>query len=453
MLSNSLFIRPKLPGQTDDTTLRPHEEANREALKQLVRLRWIAFAGQLVTVLGVHYGQGLRLPLGTMLCLLAVLALFNAASHQRARMKRKVSPLELLGGLMVDLLMLTALLGLSGGVNNPFVFLYLPQVAVAALMLERKLVWAITIAAALAIVVLATWHVPLQWRDAPEPELSQQYVIGLLVCFLICAALVVVVIFRFVHLLSRRDERLAAMRQRAVEEDQIVRIGLLASGAAHELSTPLATVSVILGDWAHMKVFATDTELREELKQMQAQVQRCKGIISGILLATGNARADITGTTTLQGFLLELAEQWSRDRGIAPLAPAFKSLPEQAIVADTGLRQAITNVLDNALEAAKGKAPRFLASADEERLRLVVHDQGPGFSLASLEHFGRPYHSSKNQPGSGLGIFLTINVVRKLGGQVQARNHEEGGGEVMIELPLSALMVHVSPGHANPAAS
>ncbi len=85
---------------------------------------------------------------------------------------------------------------------------------------------------------------------------------------------------------------LAALRQRAAEEEHIVRMGLLASGAAHELGTPLATLSVILGDWLRMPAFADDAELRAEIGEMQAQLQRCKSIVSGILLSAGEARGE-----------------------------------------------------------------------------------------------------------------------------------------------------------------
>lgn len=439
MLHPPLFMRPPAGGRLDDPTLRPHEEAGRGALQQLVQLRWVAFAGQLATVLAVHFGLGVQLPLPAMLALLAGLLLFNVASHLRSRRARHVSPWELLAGLLVDLLMLTALLALSGGINNPFVFLYLPQVAVAALLLERMLVWALVMAAGAAIVALSAWYVPLKWRDVPYATLSQDYVVGLLVCFLIGAALVVVVIQRFGRMLSRRDQRLAALRQRAAEEDHIVRMGLLASGAAHELSTPLATLSVILGDWAHMAPIAAEPELRQDLEEMQAQVRRCKGIITGILMSAGDARADITGTTTLTDFLTDVANDWSRRRGVAPLAPQLVHLPTWSMAADTGLRQAITNVLDNALEAAPGRLPRLRAQAGDDWLQLAVEDEGPGFAPEILENFGRPYHSNKGKPGGGLGMFLTVNVVRKLGGQVRASNRPAGGAEVLIELPLSAL--------------
>ena len=89
--------------------------------------------------------------------------------------------------------------------------------------------------------------------------------------------------------------------------------------------------------------------------------------------------------------------------------------------------------------------PRLLADCDGDRLTLRVLDRGPGFSDEMLASFGRPYHSSKGRPGGGLGLFLSVNVARKLGGNVSARNRETGGAEVTIALPLAALALTAGP--------
>ena len=423
----------------DSAALAPEEQAGRSNLMQLVQLRWLAVAGQLLTVLAVHFGLGIRLPLPSMLALLAALSLFNLASWLRASVARHVGQHELLAGLLVDLAGLTALLGLSGGINNPFLFIYLPQVAVSAMLLRQGHVWALVAADCLAIMLLAQWHRTLAWPDAPEQRLSLHYAGGLLLCFAVCATLVVLAIGRFGRNLRRRDARLAALRQRAAEEDHIVRMGLLASGAAHELGTPLATLSVILGDWARMAPFAGEPELRDDIVQMQAQVQRCKTIISGILMSAGDTRGDAPAPTTLYDFLADVADDWCLRQGQAGFSPNLDGLPEVPIIADTGLRQMITNVLDNALEAAPGQAPDLDAQCVDGQLQLRVRDRGPGFSDATLANLGRPYNSSKTRPGSGLGLFLSVNVARKLGGNLVAGQRGGGGAEVTITLPLAAL--------------
>ncbi|MEK8050347.1 ATP-binding protein [Ideonella sp. DXS22W] len=436
----------------DDPALPPEARAGRSNLMQLVQLRWLAVGGQLGTVLAVHFVLGIRLPILALLSLLAALSLFNLASWLRASTARHVGQPELFLGLLMDMVVLTGLLALTGGVNNPFVFVYLPQLAVGALLLRSAYAWTLVLGACTAIMLLAQWHLPLAWPDAPQPQrLSLHYLGGLLMCFALCASLLVVAIGRFGRNLRLRDARLAALRQRAAEEDHIVRMGLLASGAAHELGTPLATLSIILGDWAHMTPFAAEPELRDDIEQMQAQVQRCKAIISGILMSAGDTRGDAPTATTLHDFLDELSDDWRARRNQGGFRAELGPLPATPIVADTGLRQMVTNVLDNALEAmqAAGTAPpatpRLLADCDGDRLTLRVLDRGPGFSDEMLASFGRPYHSSKGRPGGGLGLFLSVNVARKLGGNVNARNRETGGAEVTIALPLAALALTADP--------
>ncbi|WP_157270637.1 ATP-binding protein [Azohydromonas aeria] len=417
---------------------RAEHLAGRKNLVQLVQLRWLAVGGQLLTIVAVHYLLGIELPLGEMLLLLAALSLFNAVCALRARAARQVLDRELFAGLLVDAAVLSGQLYYSGGVSNPFVFLFLLQVVVAVVLLGPRLGWAMALLTGGCFVALTQWHRPLELPGL-EPALPPHYVGGLLLCFMLVAALLVLFIGRIGRNLRQRDERLANLRQRAAEEEHIVRIGLLASGAAHELGTPLATLSVILGDWSRMAVFAAEPELREEIDEMQVQLQRCKRIVSGILLAAGEARGEAPVETTLHEFLDDLAAHWLRTRPAPGLRLQRENLPDVDIVSDTALRQMIDNVLDNALEAAPDAEPTLWAECEDDELVLRVQDSGPGFVPEMLARLGKPYQSSKGRPGGGLGLFLAVNVARILGGRLQARNREGGGAEVTIRLPLAAL--------------
>src|SRR5690606_32156678 len=132
------------------------------------------------------------------------------------------------------------------------------------------------------------------------------YVQGMLICFLLNAGLLVTFITRISANLRAGDLELANLRQVAAEKEHIVRMGLLASGAAHELGTPLATLSVILGDWKRMKQVAADPVMLEEIEEMQAQLKRCKTIVSGILLSAGEVRGEASSKTTIRTFLDQL---------------------------------------------------------------------------------------------------------------------------------------------------
>lgn len=418
----------------------PAQVAGRKNLLQLVQLRWLAVAGQLATILLVQYALGVDLPLVKMLSLLAVLVLFNGASRLRTRLALPVRQGELFGGLMVDVAVLTGQLFYAGGITNPFIYLYLLLVAVGSVLLRPRYIWALVFVTSLCFVALTQWHRPLPMADLASPALTPEYVGGLLLCYVLNASLLVIFITRIGRNLRQRDARLADLRQRAAEEEHIVRMGLLASGAAHELGTPLATLSVILGDWARMAPFAAEPELRDEIEEMQRQLQRCKRIVSGILMSAGEARGEAPLQTTLHRFLDDLVAHWRSTRPVSTLHYQRDGVPDLPIFSDSALQQMLGNIIDNALEAAPQAPLRFIAECADDTLTLRVLDEGPGFAPEILARFGKPYQSSKGRPGGGLGLFLSVNVARTLGGRVEARNRPFGGAEVTVSLPLAALM-------------
>jgi len=237
------------------------------------------------------------------------------------------------------------------------------------------------------------------------------------------------------------------MRERASEEEHIVRMGLLASGAAHELGTPLATLSVILGDWKRMPEFAKNKELLEEIGEMQVQLQRCKSIVSGILLSAGEARGESSVKTTINTFLDDLADEWRTTRPIVNFDYDNRIEEDIPVVFDSALKQMICNVLDNAVEASPQWVKLQVAQKDDS-LILTVIDSGHGFAQHILDQIGKPYQSTKGKPGGGLGLFFVVSVARKLGGAMSAKNRREGGAEVTMTLPLATIKFEVEEEHA-----
>jgi len=333
---------------------------------------------------------------------------------------------------------LTAQLYLSGGTTNPFAFLYLLQVILGAVLLRAWSVWTIVGITSGCLAGLTVFYRPLAWPPADYGRLSGPYIQGLLLCFVLNAALLVIFITRINRNLRARDTRLAYLRERAAEEEHIIRMGLLASGAAHELGTPLSTLSVILGDWRRMAPFNSSPELLQEIDEMQAQVTRCKSIVSGILLSAGEARGEEPAETTVRTFLDDLVEEWRTTRGVTQFTYHNRFGADLTIVSDSALKQMICNVLDNALEASP-QWVGFDVTHDGDLLTMVVTDTGPGFPPEMLAQLGKPYQSTKGRPGAGLGLFLVANVARTLGGSVVARNRPEGGAMVTLSLPLAAI--------------
>jgi len=418
----------------------PNDTTNLKNMSLLIQLRWIAAIGQIVTIAVAHFVLGIDLPLARMAVVLGALSTFNLASLVWLRNRTDVSNRALLIALTLDVAALTTQLYLSGGATNPFTALYLLQITLAAVLLDAVSIWAIVALACGSFIALTRFNLPLDLTHHQTGDLFALHIAGMLVCFALDAALLVVFVTRINRNLRNRDARLAALKQRAAEEDHIVRMGLLASGAAHELGTPLAQVSVILSDWRRIPEIRANPELTEDIEAMQSAVQRCKSIVTGILMSAGEARGEAPAVTTVDDFLSDIVDSWRAGRSTATLhyVNAFGSnLP---IVSDSTLKQIVFNLLDNAFEAS----PQWIQLTAEhvaDTLVLRVMDAGPGFPPDMLAELGKPYRSTKGRLGGGLGLFLVVNVVRKLGGSVSAHNRPDGGAVVELILPLEMLKI------------
>lgn len=414
------------------------DATNRKNLFLLIQLRWLAVAGQVFTILVTQYWYGIALPLAQMGGVVFFLILLNGFSLLVLRARAPVTNTQLFIALVFDMAALTIQLYLSGGASNPFVSLYLLQITLGAALLTSWSTWVLVLAASAGFILLIFRFQPIELPHQAGDDLMALHIRGMFICFVLAAGLIVLFMTRINRNLRERDAYLADLRQRSAEEDHIVRMGLLASGAAHELGTPLSTIAVILSDWRHMGVLKRNRELAEDVSEMQAQIGRCKNIVSGILMSSGQARGEGTIRTTIRGFLDDLVEEWSASR--QPLAMPYDNnfSPDEQMISDTALKQVIFNVLDNAQEAS----PHWLSVSAErrdEKLVFSVRDRGPGFDPDILAALGQPYMSSKGRPGGGLGLFLVVNVVRKLGGDISARNTNPGAC-VTLSLPLATLM-------------
>ncbi|MEJ7934677.1 ATP-binding protein [Sphingobium sp. AN558] len=416
----------------------PADAAGRKNMALLVQLRWIAIAGQVVTIFFVHFAMGIRLPLLAMLVVPCIAIAVNLASFTILRRRTDIAHAEIFLALLFDVLALTAQLYMSGGATNPFVSLYLLQVALGAVLLDRWSVWGIVGVSAFCAGLLARFYRPLGLSEALKGRLFELHIAGAWICFTMIAVLLVLFMTRVTRNLQARDAYLASLRQQAAEEEHIVRMGLLASGAAHELGTPLSSLAVVLGDWRRMPEVMAHPALVEEIGEMEAEVRRCKAIVTGILLSSGEARGEAPQVTDVGDFISGIVRDWRSANPATPLHCDFGPHEYPRLVADPVIRQAIGNLLDNAREAGATRID-LLIGRDSASLNVAVRDNGQGFSDDMLADFGKPYRSTKERQGGGLGLFLVVNVVRKLGGSVSASNGADGGAMILLRLPLAIL--------------
>lgn len=414
-------------------------EASREAnMRLLIALRWLAVVGQFAAIMIVHWWMGVSLPVARMLSIVLGLAALNVIGSFRLRTGLGITNSEIFLALLIDVAALTGLLYLSGGVTNPFIWLFLLQVVLSAILLDLWSTWLIVLVTSASFVLLFLKHRPLALPPEFAIGLFDLYIFGALTSFVLIAVLLTLFVTRINANLRASDLRLAQMRQRAVEEDHIVRIGMLATGAAHEFGTPLASLSVIANDWSHRPELQALPEVAEEVEDVRIAVERCKAIVSGILLSAGEVRGEKPTVTTLVRFLKDVAGEWRERAGADALRFGNRIDGDVRIVSDTAIKQVIWNLLDNAAEAS-GATVTMIAQRIEGELVLTVRDSGPGFPEEILRDFGKPYRSTKQRQGGGLGLFLVVNVIRKMGGRVEARNETFGGASVIVSLPLAAI--------------
>ena len=393
--------------------------------------------GQIVTIAFVRIKLGIELPIERLAVVIVFLICLNLFSLLRLYWQESVSNAELFFALLFDVAALTVQLYLTGGAVNPFVSLYLLQVILGAVLLDAWSTWALVLITSACFIALREVYNDIFVQLDPV-KFARLRINATFISFGLSATLLVIFVTRINQNLRARDARLASLRQQSIEEDHIVRLGLLASGAAHELGTPLATLSVILNDWQHMPEINASPEFSQELREMQSQLDRCKTIVSGILMSSGQTRGEGTIHTTVREFMDELVVEWHATRSPKYFHYSNNFEPDMEIVSDTALKQVIFNLLNNAFEASPGLVG-VRVSRKDDALVVTVDDRGPGFTREMLAEFGKPYRSSKGRPGSGLGLFLVVNVARKLGGVVTAENAEIGGAEVTLTLPVASL--------------
>lgn len=399
--------------------------------------------GQVATICFAHFVLGVPLPYQTMLAVAAFLVVLNVIGLVRYHTLSTASASALLLELLLDVAALTIQLYLSGGASNPFISLFLLQVMLAAVLLEPWAAWTLVALTTACFVGLTEINRPLHLPHRGDGEFLDLHLQGMFIAYVLAAGLIVFFVTLITRNLRERDAHLADLRQRSVEEEMVVRIGLLASGAAHELGTPLGTLSVIVNDWQKMPALQRDRELLQDLEMMAEQLLRCKAIVSRILTSSGEMRGEGAAPTTMVRFVDDLVAVWRSSRRPAHFDYDNQFAPDQAIVSDLVLGQGIVNVIDNAFEASPDWV-RISLDRDLDTMVLAVEDRGKGFAKAVLAQFGRPYQSTKSRPGSGLGLFLLVNVIRKLGGDVTAENLPGGGARVEVRLPLASLAIEAS---------
>ncbi|MBS1190215.1 MAG: ATP-binding region, ATPase-like:Histidine kinase N-terminal [Rhodocyclaceae bacterium] len=412
-----------ISGNADGT----HHLAN---LQRLASVRWMVLG--VMSLLAIA-GPGLLaipLPRIPLLAVVAVAAGFNFLLRLRLARADAATPLEVLSQIGFDIASLTALLFFSGGATNPLVSLLLPPVAIAALTLPVRHVFATGALALAAYSVLMVFYLPLPLSDPARA--TRLHLIGMWLTFAISAAMIGWFVVRMTALIRQRDAELAAAREQAMRDERVVALGTLAAGAAHELGTPLATMAVIASELEYDKTLSAAA--RDDLAVLRQQIGICKEIITGLSRQAGAERLEQALAVRADVWLDGLRQRW---HSLRPQASSQFRLQDDApptIIADPTLEQAVLNLLNNAANTGNGEI-ELAATWNDVLFTIQVRDHGPGFAAHILDQAGKtafPAHPG----GSGIGLMLTQSAVERLNGRLTLSNHPAGGAVARIELPL-----------------
>ncbi|MBO0739369.1 MAG: ActS/PrrB/RegB family redox-sensitive histidine kinase [Alphaproteobacteria bacterium] len=418
-----------------ETTLiasgEPRSGFGRISLRTLVPIRWVAIAGQALTLLVVHYGLGFSLPLVPALSVVGGSVLLNIVLILLRQGSARLGERDAALCLGYDILQLAILLNLTGGLQNPFSILILAPVTVAATILSRRPVIALSVLAVAAISVLALWYEPLPWRTEPL-VFPAELVLGIWVALVLATLFIAGYTWSVAQEARRLRDAVAATQLALAREQRISAVGALAAAAAHELGSPLATIAVVAKELAHD--LPDGSPHSEDAALLLSQSERCRRILAEL----GQQPEHDGGSPYTRlpiSALVEAAGALHRDQRVKLIfATAGQPGPEEPLVRRSPeIMHGLNNLIQNAVQFARREVS-VTTYWDRATVTVEIADDGPGFPLHLLGRLGEPYISTRAGAADhmGLGIFIAQSLLERSGAQLVFDNLPDGGAHVAI---------------------
>jgi two-component system sensor histidine kinase RegB len=421
----------------------PAQITSSRNLKRLFTLRSLMIAAELLAVIGARQLLGIQLQLVPLLTIIGLLSLVNVWTWREVRRGAMVTDREFLYQLCVDVGAIAALLYFAGGATNPFAWLFLIPLIIAATVLSARATWLIAALSILCYSLLMRHYVPLGEHDhLRHGDSFSQHVFGMWFGFVISACLIAWFVAGMARSLRTRDHLLAKAREKALRDEQLVAMGTLATGAAHELGTPLATMAVVTHE---LERAGLPESTQRKLRILKDQIARCKITLSTLSASAGEIRVEGGGPIAVQAFIDNLVWRWQQQYAHTPLAlTAGPGDPGATVINEQTLVQALINLLNNAADVST--QPLVLeASWTTGELLLDILDRGPGLHPQTAKQVEQPKTSEK-EFGMGLGLFLAHAAIQRIGGSIRLTDRPGGGTRTHIRLPLTKVQQeHDSP--------
>jgi two-component system sensor histidine kinase RegB len=415
-------------------------------LASLSRLRWAAMAGELLVLVVVGLALGVALPVGTLAIVLLVQLALCVASWVVER-KRLASAGLLTALLAVDVGIFTALLALTGGAANPFSFLYLVYIALAAFMLRAAQTWLLVGLSTLGFALLFAVdgggsgheHHAMGQGEMTGMGGMQLHLIGMWGAFVVAAVFIVFFVQSLLAQLRARDQVLAGLKQQQERGSRLAALGTLAAGAAHELATPLSTIAVASSELAEgLRSAAGETcaELADVADVIRAEVERCRSILEQLAVDAGTpasaSLAAVPAPSVLEGAVPEGEEARVVIDVDTAAAKTVVRAPARLCA------RALRGVISNALRAGPDDVKMELRMVDGA-VQIAVVDRGGGMPPDVLARASEPFFTTRpTGDGMGLGLFVARSVFEGLGGAMSVTSTLGEGTRVTLTLPVAA---------------
>lgn len=397
----------------------------------LTSLRWMAIAGQVSAMLVVWVILKIDLPMLPCLAVIAVSATLNIGITLGMPLDRRVSNAEAGAQLFFDVLALTVLLYLTGGIQNPFSLLLLAPVVVSAKTLDIGVFTCMAVAVAILSLFLLFFHLPLPWPEGENIALPKLYQFGIWLALQVGMLFTSYYTWRATTQTKRITQALAATDAILAHEKKLSALGGLAAAAAHKLGTPLSTIQVVAKEISNDA--APGSELAEDAELLLSQAKHCHDILQE-LAQRGDKGDAVHDQINLTQLITEITD---------PFIGLHAHITTQIIHPDNGEAEPVlarrpefvyglTNIVENAADFAKTEVT-VIGTWNDKSLSIEVIDDGPGFASSVLAKVGEPYISYRpdkkhSAGGMGLGVFIATTLFHRVGGTIEFSNREDGEG-------------------------
>ncbi|WP_029583939.1 ActS/PrrB/RegB family redox-sensitive histidine kinase [Bradyrhizobium sp. URHD0069] len=407
-------------------------------LDTILRLRWLAALGQLTAIFIVLQGLEFDVPVIPCVAIIGVSALLNLVLQIVFNPMQRLEPVYAAALLALNIVELAGLLYFTGGLQNPFSFLFLAPVLISATALPVRLTMALGFLAVACASLLVFFYLPLPWDPEDPLILPPIYLFGVWLSIVLAIGVTGLYSFQVTEEARKLSDALAATDLVLTREQHLTQLDGLAAAAAHELGTPLSTIFLISRELEHA---LRDTQLAGDIKTLREQAQRCRDILAKITqLSAAGAPFDRMPLSTL----IEETVAPHRDFGVAiKVRIAVAGAVEPAGTRNPAILYGVGNILENAVDFAR-TAVEVNAWWNTETVEIVISDDGPGFAPDILKRIGEPYLSRRRtdeaqsgRRGLGLGVFIARTLLERTGAKVSFTNRifPDHGAVVQIAWP------------------